>query len=299
MPEFVRSEWEVERPSVTLSDVAGMEAVKRRLEMGFLAPLRNPEAVQAYRMSLRGGMLLYGPPGCGKTFLARATAGELGARFMAVGLSDVLDMWLGESERKLHEIFEEARRNAPCVLFFDEVDAIGQKRSQLRTAPGLRYVVNQLLAELDGVATSNEGVFIVAATNHPWDVDTALRRPGRFARLMLVLPPDKPARVAILRLNLKDRPWQGIDFGAIGAKTEEYSGADLVHLTETAAESALEASLKAGGVLPITMANFRSALSEVKPSTRPWFEVARNYAQFANEGGMYDDLLEYIRTHTI
>ena len=160
---------------------------------------------------------------------------------MAVGLSDVLDMWLGESERKLHEIFEEARRNAPCVLFFDEVDAIGQKRSQLRTAPGLRYVVNQLLAELDGVATSNEGVFIVAATNHPWDVDTALRRPGRFARLMLVLPPDKPARVAILRLNLKDRPWQGIDFGAIGAKTEEYSGADLVHLTETAAESALEA----------------------------------------------------------
>ncbi|TMD03420.1 MAG: AAA family ATPase, partial [Chloroflexi bacterium] len=167
-PEFVRSEWEVERPSVTLSDVAGMEAVKRRLEMGFLAPLRNPEAVQAYRMSLRGGMLLYGPPGCGKTFLARATAGELGARFMAVGLSDVLDMWLGESERKLHEIFEEARRNAPCVLFFDEVDAIGQKRSQLRTAPGLRYVVNQLLAELDGVATSNEGVFIVAATNHPW-----------------------------------------------------------------------------------------------------------------------------------
>jgi SpoVK/Ycf46/Vps4 family AAA+-type ATPase len=125
-PDIARSEWEVERPTVKLEDVAGMQDVKRRLDMAFLAPLRNPDVMKAYGMSLRGGLLLYGPPGCGKTFLARATAGELGTRFLGVGLSDVLDMYIGESERKLHEIFEEARRNAPCVLFFDEIDALGQ-----------------------------------------------------------------------------------------------------------------------------------------------------------------------------
>ncbi len=107
-----------------------MEEVKKRLNLTFLAPLKNPEIRRMYAKSLRGGMMLYGPPGCGKTFIARALAGELGATFFSVGLSDVLDMWLGESERKLHEIFEAARRKAPAVLFFDEIDALGQKRSQ-------------------------------------------------------------------------------------------------------------------------------------------------------------------------
>lgn len=298
-PEYVRSEWEVEQPTITLAAVAGMEAVKRRLQIAFLAPLRNPDVMKAYGMTLRGGLLLYGPPGCGKTYLARATAGELGSRFIAVGLPDVLDMWLGESERKLHEIFEEARRHAPCVLFFDEIDALGQKRSQLRMSPGIRNVVNQLLAELDGVATSNEGVFVLGATNHPWDVDTALRRPGRFDRLMLVLPPDEPAREAIIRLSLDRRPVAGLDPRWIAAKTEEFSGADLVHLCQGAAEAAMEESLRNGTVAPITPSHVKAALAEVHPSTRPWFEIARNYAQFANEGGMYDDLLGYIREHRI
>jgi tetratricopeptide (TPR) repeat protein len=118
--------WQDERATITLDDVAGMDPVKRRLQVAFLGPLRNPELRLLYGKSLRGGLLLYGPPGCGKTFIARATAGEMGAKFLSVGISDVLDMWLGESERKLHELFENARRSAPAVLFFDEVDAIGQ-----------------------------------------------------------------------------------------------------------------------------------------------------------------------------
>jgi AAA+ superfamily predicted ATPase len=157
---------ELERPTVRLADVGGLEAVKARLEAAFLAPLRNPELRRYYGKSLRGGLLLYGPPGCGKTFLARAVAGELGAGFFAVGLNDVLDMWLGESERRLHEVFETARRAAPCVLFLDEIDALGRKRSQLRQSAG-RNVVNQLLAELDGALADNEGLFVLAATNHP------------------------------------------------------------------------------------------------------------------------------------
>src|SRR3954454_16864692 len=291
-------DFEATASSVKLADVAGMDEVKRRLNLAFLAPMRNPEVRKMYGKSLRGGLLLYGPPGCGKTFIARATAGELGARFMSIGLSDVLDMWLGQSERNLHEIFETARRNAPCVLFFDEIDALGRKRSLMREGGG-RNVVNQLLADMDSIGSDNDGVFVLSATNHPWDVDTALRRPGRFDRVMLVLPPDEPAREAILRLNLRSRPAEGVDVRWLAAHTAEFSGADLAHLCETAIETAMEEALTTGHARPLSTADFRKALREVRPSTRPWFEVAKNYAMFANEGGMYDELLAYIKTHRI
>ena len=182
-------DYDAEHTGLTLADVAGLDEVKKRLEAAFLAPMRNPELRKLYGKSLRGGLLLYGPPGCGKTFVARAVAGELGARFITVSFADLIDMFVGRSERNIHDLFEVARRNAPCVVFLDEVDAIGQKRSQLRNTP-MRSAVNQLLLELDDVASDNTGVFLLAATNHPWDVDSALRRPGRFDRTLLVLPPD-------------------------------------------------------------------------------------------------------------
>ena len=290
--------WEAERPTQTLADVAGMDAVKRRLNVAFLGPMRNPDLRKLYGKSLRGGLLLYGPPGCGKTFIARATAGELGAKFVSIGISDVLDMWIGNSEKNLHEIFETARRNRPCVLFFDEIDALGRKRSEMRHNAG-RNVVNQLLAEMDSVGSDNEGVFILAATNHPWDLDAALRRPGRLDRTLLVLPPDAPAREAILRLHSDGRPLEGVDFKALASKTEDYSGADLAHLCESAAELALEDSLNAGKVRPISGKDFGRALKDVRPSVRPWFETARNYALYANEGGSYDELLDYLRSRKL
>jgi AAA+ superfamily predicted ATPase len=288
--------WEVETPDLTLKDVGGMEQVKRRLNVAFLGPMRNPELRKAYGKSLRGGLLLYGPPGCGKTFIARATAGELGARFLGIGLSDILDMWLGQSEHRLHEIFENARRNAPCVLFFDELDAIGQKRVQLQHHGSMRNVVNQLLQELDGVDANNEGVFVLGATNHPWDVDTAFLRPGRFDRTLVVVPPDEPARLAILQHHVKGRPVEGVDLTAIAAGTDGFSGADLAHLCETATENALEQSVQTGVVRPITAADFKEGLRQVRPSTRPWFETARNFVLFANESGAYDDLMAYMKT---
>ena len=296
--ESETGDWEVERPQITLSDVAGMEAVKRRLNLAFLAPMKNPDLRKLYGKSLRGGLLLYGPPGCGKTFIARATAGELGAKFLSVGLSDVLDMWIGNSEKNLHQIFETARANSPCVLFFDEIDALGHKRSQMRNNAG-RNVVNQLLAEMDSVDGNNEGVFILAATNHPWDIDTGLRRPGRLDRTLLVLPPDAAARESVLRLHSADRPLEGVDFAALAAKTEDYSGADLAHLCEAAAELALEDSLTTGKIRAIGMNDFKRGLKEVKPSVRPWFETARNYALYANEGGVYDELIEYLKARRI
>jgi len=286
--------YDAEHAGLTLTDVAGMTEVKQRLEAAFLAPMRNPELRRLYGKSLRGGLLLYGPPGCGKTFIARAVAGELGARFIAVSFADIIDMFVGQSERNIHELFEIARRNAPCVLFLDEVDAIGQKRSQLRHTP-MRSAVNQLLLELDDIAGHNEGVFLLAATNHPWDVDSALRRPGRFDRTLLVLPPDATAREGVFRYHLKDRPVAGIDLARLAGLTDGYSGADIAHICETAAEQALLDSVRRGEPRLIGTPDLESAIGEVKPSLGAWFDVARNVALFANEGGTYDDLATYLR----
>ena len=300
-PMFVEGEgettvdaYDAERPDISLADVGGLEEVKKRLEVAFLAPAKHPELRRQFGKSLRGGLLLYGPPGCGKTFIARALAGELGAHFVAVRLDEVLDMWVGQSERNLHEVFEVARRHVPCVLFFDEVDAIGQKRSQLR-ASALRAVVNHLLYELDDVSRSNEGLFVLAATNMPWDVDPALQRPGRFDRTLLVLPPDEPAREAILRHHLRDRPVANVDLRKLARATEGYSGADLAHVCETAAERALMDSAQSGTVRFIDMTDLEAALAEVRSSIGPWLEAARNVAMFANEGGQYDGLLRYLK----
>lgn len=286
--------FDVEQAGLKLADVAGMAEVKRRLEAAFLAPMRNPELRRLYGKSLRGGLLLYGPPGCGKTFIARAVAGELGARFMPVSFADVIDMFVGQSERNIHEVFGIARRHAPCVLFLDEVDALGQKRSQLRHTP-MRSAVNQLLLELDDVAGSNEGVFLLAATNHPWDVDSALRRPGRFDRTLLVLPPDQPAREGVFKYHLRERPVAGVDVGRLARLTEGYSGADIAHVCETSAEHALMDSVEQGTPRLIGQADLEAAIAEVKPSLGPWLETARNVALFANEGGAYDDLAAYLR----
>lgn len=285
---------DVEYSDLKLSDVAGLEQVKRRLNLAFLSPLKNPEMMQMYSKSLRGGLLLYGAPGCGKTFIARAVAGELGARFISVGLSDVLDMWIGSSEKNIHSIFDRARRNAPCVLFFDELDALGRKRSLTRNQS--HGAINQLLSELDGMNQANEGVFVLAATNHPWDVDTALRRPGRLDRTLLVLPPDEPARMGVVEFHLRGRPVDGtVDPGWIAKNTKEFSGADIAHLVESAVEYAMEESLETGKVRSINQSDFKKAIRDVKPSTRPWFEIAKNYALFANDGGIYDDLIEYLK----
>ena len=200
--------YDAEPAGLTLADVAGLTEVKQRLEAAFLAPMRNPELRKLYGKSLRGGLLLYGPPGCGKTFIARAVAGELGARFITVSFADLIDMFVGRSERNIHELFEVARRNAPCVLFLDEVDAIGQKRSQLRNTP-MRSAVNQLLLELDDVASDNTGVFLLAATNHPWDVDSALRRPGRFDRTLLVCRPTRRRGRACSATTCGNGRWPG------------------------------------------------------------------------------------------
>ena len=284
----------LERPTITFADVGGMEALKDEIRIKTIHPLTHPDLYRAYGKPVGGGILLYGPPGCGKTYLARATAGEINAAFLAVGLHDVLDMWIGNSERNLHALFEQARASQPCVLFFDEVDALGASRSDMRRSAG-RQLINQFLAELDGVQHSNEGVLILAATNAPWHLDPAFRRPGRFDRILFVAPPDAPARAAVLRLLCRGKPIADIDYEHLARKTDSFSGADLKAVVDLAVEAKLREALRAGVPKPLTTKDLAQAAGAIRPTTREWFATARNYALYANEGGLYNDILAYLR----
>ncbi|WP_104159924.1 ATP-binding protein [Arthrobacter sp. ZGTC212] len=286
-------------PPVTLKDVGGLEAVKKRLDESFMQPMKNAELAKAFGKSLRGGLLLYGPPGCGKTFLARAVAGELGAVFMSVTMTDILDPYHGVTEKNMKAVFDSARAHSPTVLFLDEVDAIGMKRSGLGHHAMIRQMVNQLLIEMDSMAGNNDGLYLLAATNHPWDLDEALLRPGRLDRTLLVTPPDFEARRTILEYHLKDRPLAGIDLTSIASRTEMFSGADLAHICVTAAEKAMTESIQANRICPISMTHIDAALEEIGPSTLAWLESSRNVVKFSNDHGRYNDLAEYLRSRSI
>jgi len=285
---------EVERPRINFDDVGGMSKVKEEINIKIIQPLQYPDLYKAYGKKIGGGILLYGPPGCGKTHLARATAGQIKAGFISIGIHDVLDMWQGNSEKHLHAIFESARRQAPCVIFFDEIDALGSSRTDLRNSSA-KMVINQFLSELDGVQSSNDGLLVLGATNAPWQLDTAFRRPGRFDRIIFVQPPDNESRESILRIMLKEKPAKDIDYATLAKSTAEFSGADLHGMVDIAIENKLRESFKAGIPQPLSTKDLLNAARQVKPSTREWFNAARNYALYANESGLYDEILEYLK----
>ena len=284
----------VEKPVIDFSDVGGMDGVKAAIRSKLIDALAHPEIYKAYGKSIGGGLLMYGPPGVGKTYLARATAGESKAAFINVGINDILNMWLGGSEHRLHGYFDAARKAAPCVLFFDEIDALGGNRQGFSNNTG-RSLVSQFLTELDGVTFSNDGVFVVGATNAPWHLDSAFRRPGRFDRIIFVPPPDLAARAEIVRILLEGKPAEPVDCMEIARRTEHFSGADLKAVVDLAVEARLHEAVAQQIVKPISMRDLTTAAASIKPSTREWFSTAKNYALYSNEGGIYDDIVRYMR----
>lgn len=292
--DFAERTLGMQKPSTNFSHVGGMDEVKREIELKIIKPFLHPELYKAYGKKAGGGILLYGPPGCGKTHIARATAGEVEANFLSIGINDILDAWLGNSEKNLHDIFEVARNNTPCVLFIDEVDALGANRSEMKGSAG-RNVINQFLSELDGVEVDNEGVLILAATNSPWHMDPAFKRPGRFDRMIFVSPPDGEARESILNIMLEDKPTGEIDYTKLSKKTPEFSGADLQAMIDISVEGKLEQAFESGLPQPIETSDLIKACKRMVPSTKEWFTKARNYAMYANESGLYDDVLKYLK----
>lgn len=280
---------------VTFSHVAGLQDVKSQIHLRIIAPFKNPEIYRAFRRIGGGGILLYGPPGCGKTFIARATAGECGARFMSVGIHEIVDKYWGESEKMMHALFEEARRRSPTVLFFDEFDALGSSRGRTESQ-FWKTLVDQLLQEMDGMSGRNDDLLVFAATNVPWNVDPAFRRPGRFDRVILVPPPDESARAEILRRHSERLPGGGsIDVGKLAAQTPLFTGADLKSLCERASERALGRSIETGKIHPVSQEDFERELKQMQTSASEWLATARNYARYSNEGGHYDELVEFLK----
>lgn len=285
------------RDVVTFDDVGGLDPLKKRIRRRVILPLKKPGLFQRFRRKAGGGILLYGAPGCGKTLMARAIAGECGFPFYDVKISDVLDMWIGSSEQRLAGIFQTARAHAPSVLFFDEVEALGaQRRAQQNSA--ISNLVSHFLNELDGYSAANDGVLVLAATNVPWAVDAAFRRPGRFDRVLFVPPPDRQAREAILYIHLRDRPVaESVNVRELARKTSGFSGADLQNLVETAVDEAIAESIDEAREVSLSPRHFTAALEEVRSTTSEWLTTARNYAKYSNEGGQYDEVLDFLRQH--
>ncbi len=259
----------VEIPDIKWSDIGGLGEVKMRLQEAVEWPLKHPEAFKRMGIRPTKAILLQGPPGCGKTLLAKAAANESEANFIAVKGPQLLSMWVGESEKGIREVFKKAKQVAPTIILFDEIDAIAPRRGTYSGSHVTETVVNQILTEMDGIE-SLENVIVIGATNRIDMIDPSLLRPGRFDYQLMVPPPDKDARLEIFKVHTRHMPIKEIDLNDLVRKTEGYSGADIEGICREAALIALRENLKADTV---TADDFEKALKKIKPSI-PEFEAA-------------------------
>lgn len=295
---FVTAEEEPDMPilkknTITFANVAGMDDIKEAIRTDIIYPFQHPEMYAKYNKQAGGGILMFGPPGCGKTYIARASAGEINAEFVSTSIHEVLSSFAGEGERSLHRTFEYARENAPAVMFFDEIDAIGGDRSGLNSV--VRPLVNQLLTEMDGIDDNNKDLLIIGATNLPWEVDSALRRPGRFDKVLFVPPPDKLARARLFELNMAGKPHDDLDFSLLADMTKQYSSADIVHICDLASEETFKLAIRSGNEEKISQKLLIEVTENSRSSIKEWFETAKNYIEYSNESGRFDQVKDYLQ----
>jgi transitional endoplasmic reticulum ATPase len=271
----------VEVPEIHWNDIGGLEDVKKQLREMVELPMKNPELFEKMGITPPKGILLYGPPGCGKTLLAKAVATESGANFISVRGPEILSKWVGESEKAIREIFKKARQAAPCVIFFDEIDSIAPVRGGRFDSGVTERIVNQLLAEMDGLIPLR-GVVVIAATNRPDIVDPALLRPGRFDRLVFIPLPDKKAREEIFKVHTRKMPLaEDVNISVLADMTEGYTGADIEAICREAALNAIREDLKPKKV---EMKHFIEAIKNTPKSLSPEdvkrYETMKNMLRF-------------------
>ncbi len=258
-----KTQWELkDKPTEKLDDVAGLNDVKQELREKVIEPFLHPEIYERFKVKVGGGILMYGPPGNGKTYIAKAVAGELDAAFFNVNASQIKDKYVGETEKNLQRLFDEARAHERSVLFLDEVDHLLAKRGNRKVG-----TVAQFLSLTDGLLKNTNCMLVLAATNKPWILDEAVVRPGRLGTHIYVGPPDASAREAIIALNMKEVPFaDDMSLADITAQTDGYSGADIAELCDRAKRSALNRQLTSSGEEQVGMEDFAAALEKVRPS---------------------------------
>ncbi|UCC93590.1 MAG: AAA family ATPase, partial [Thermoplasmata archaeon] len=251
-----------EPPRTSWEDVGGMEDVKEKLKEAVEMPLRRPEAFTRLGITPPRGVLLFGPPGVGKTMVAKAAAKESTANFITVKGPEILSKWVGESEKAIREIFRKAKQSAPTIIFIDEIDSIAAKRGTRGDSGATERVVNQLLTSMDSFESLGD-VIVLAATNRPDMIDPSILRPGRFDRIVYIPPPDAKERRAILEVHTRDMPLEGVDLDQLATQLEGYTGADIASLVREAAMAALREDVESDTV---TSKHLEEALEMVRPS---------------------------------
>ena len=280
-----------EIPKTGFSDIGGLEQVKEEIRKAIIYPFTHKELYQMYGQKAGEGILLYGPPGCGKTMMAKAAAKECGAEFISVKTSSIVSKWVGASEKNVRQVFDIARQADRSIIFFDEIDSIASRRSE--SEDYAKRVVNELLAQMDGVDTASDNLLVLAATNEPWAIDPALRRPGRFSKLVFVPEPDLDAREAILKIHLKKRPLDDdVDIKHLATITNSYSGADLAAICKEAADIPLGEALRGSEPRKMRHQDFETVLQKRKPSIISWYIEARSAIQKTGEEGVFTELLQ-------
>lgn len=269
---------EVEDKKITWNDIGGYEDAKKEIKEYIELPLKNRDVAMKYGLKPPKGMLLFGPPGCGKTMMMRALANESKLNFLYVNISDIMSKWYGESEARLRELFNNARKNSPCILFFDEIDTIGVKRESHTGDSVTPRLLSLMLSEIDGLH-SEDGVIVVGSTNVPQMLDKALLRAGRFDKLIYIGPPNKEARKQILQIHCIGKPLaEDVDFDKLAEITERYSGADLANLCQEAARKVASEAIEKGADRKITMADFIELIKKYKPSIT--LQMIEDYEKF-------------------
>ncbi len=277
--EDVKKWQAAEIPKIKFSDVAGLEDVKKAITIRMINPIKYPDKYKMYGKKTGGGVLLYGPPGTGKTMIAKAIANEVGAKFYAVKGSDIVSKWVGDSEKNINSLFQEANKQDRAIIFIDEMDSLIGRRG-LDTHNDKR--VNEFLQQIDGFAGRNPNLLLLGATNRPWDIDSAAMRSGRFSQKIYLPLPDAPARKFMIEKNMKGVPVaKDFDVDKIVAQTEMYSGADIEELCDRAKDEPLLKAIATDSIILVTNKDFDDVLEKMPPSVTP--KELKQFEEYNNE----------------
>ncbi|RLI93399.1 MAG: hypothetical protein DRO89_00095 [Candidatus Altiarchaeales archaeon] len=282
----------IEKSTISFSDVGGLENAKKEITEAIIYPFLHPDLSKKFKRKAGGGILLYGPPGCGKTHIARATVTECGVSFFNVNISDIMN-GKGDGAERIHSVFERASKNAPAIIFFDEIDALCSRKGLLEGSK--KRILNQFLMDMSGVERLSEDVLVIAATDTPWDLDPSLRRSGRFSKQIFIPPPDLDSRIEILKICTRGRPLStDVDFRKLAELTEGYSAADIDEICNNAASIPWKKAVSGSSERSITMDDFLKAIEEQESTLIPWSISAEKLLKESGEKELYKDLFDTV-----